>query len=231
MPATRVVEQAQYPFQGRRVEFDNVPPGWGRRVTLGNLRDREKTMRLDPAVPLSAGEEYALRQVATGVIDGDSRNIKRLVTLGLLQRRPTGPELTPLGHQRFSALPKAALLQADRGNLIDVVLMKYADQFRAQRAAATPRIETRGRPPRAKSRADLLAANRFTASGEMDLSRHFIAQARARMQRSREMLRIQRQIDSRILLDSQVCIQTSVARLCVTASRPGIPALPCFWPR
>ncbi len=181
-------------------------------------------MRRNPAVPLSAGEEHALRQVATGGIDGDSRNIARLVTLGLLQRRPTGPELTPLGIQRFRALPKAALLQAERGNLIDAVLMKYADQFRAQRAVQTPRIETRGRPPHAKSSADLLATNRFTAAGDMDLSRHFIAQARTRMQRSREMLRIQRQIDSKIMLDSQACIEASVARLFVTANRPDIPA-------
>ena len=61
--------------------------------------------------PLSPNEEITLRRVALGMSNPDhlsKRDIERLVHLMLVVVMRGRPELTPLGRQRYHALPRAA---------------------------------------------------------------------------------------------------------------------------
>ncbi len=58
--------------------------------------------------PLSPNEEVALRRVSLGILPRTElslRHVKRLCALGLVERTTDSLRLTPLGHQRYAALP------------------------------------------------------------------------------------------------------------------------------
>ena len=59
--------------------------------------------------PLSSHEEIALRRIAHGS-SVDRPMAARLQSLALIRLTNRGYRLTPLGQQRYDALPKAALL-------------------------------------------------------------------------------------------------------------------------
>lgn len=60
--------------------------------------------------PLSPADEIALRRVAHGSPIIDAQVAANLCRLALIERTPSGLRLTPLGRQRYDAMPKALLL-------------------------------------------------------------------------------------------------------------------------
>ena len=67
--------------------------------------------------PLSPNEEVSLRRVAFGIskpADLPARDIARLKTLSLIEEHGAGLRLTPLGRERYLALPHSgAIYEAD----------------------------------------------------------------------------------------------------------------------
>jgi hypothetical protein len=66
--------------------------------------------------PLSPNEEVSLRRVALGIskpADLPVRDIRRLKTLFLIEEHGAGLRLTPLGRERYLALPNSAIYEAD----------------------------------------------------------------------------------------------------------------------
>lgn len=64
--------------------------------------------------PLSPPEEIGLRRVANGSPNVDAQVAASLCRLALIERTPSGLRLTPLGRQRYDAMPKALLLMRRR---------------------------------------------------------------------------------------------------------------------
>jgi predicted transcriptional regulator len=66
--------------------------------------------------PLSSNEEVTLRRVAVGSTSTHklaAEHLKRLEQLKLIEAAMGGYRLTPLGRQRYNALPRAAGLATD----------------------------------------------------------------------------------------------------------------------
>jgi hypothetical protein len=66
--------------------------------------------------PLSPNEEVSLRRVAPGIsrpADLPARDIRRLKTLSLIEEHGAGLRLTPLGRERYLALPNSGAIYAD----------------------------------------------------------------------------------------------------------------------
>jgi hypothetical protein len=67
--------------------------------------------------PLSPNEEISLRRVALGICqpaDLPAQDIRRLKTLSLIEEHGAGLQLTPLGRERYLALPNSgAIYEAD----------------------------------------------------------------------------------------------------------------------
>lgn len=69
--------------------------------------------------PLSPHEEVALRRVALGMGPRDvlsTRAATRLMSLDLIEVSGAGVRLTPIGRQRYSALPGVAAREAGAGH-------------------------------------------------------------------------------------------------------------------
>ena len=85
-----------------------------RRITK-NLADekREVPMARGHAAPLSPNEEVSLRRVALGIAkpaDLSPRDITRLKALSLIEEHGAGMRLTPLGRERYLALPNSGAI-------------------------------------------------------------------------------------------------------------------------
>ena len=66
--------------------------------------------------PLSPHEEVSLRRVALGIsppADLPTRDITRLKALSLIEEHGAGLRLTPLGHERYRALPNSGAISGD----------------------------------------------------------------------------------------------------------------------
>ena len=78
--------------------------------------------------PLSSNEEISLRRVALGICqpaDLPARDIARLKTLSLIEEHGAGLRLTPLGRERYLALPiNSAIYESDTP---DVFISKMAE--------------------------------------------------------------------------------------------------------
>ena len=90
--------------------------------------------------PLSANEEVALRRVALGFHQGVAPDhIRRLKDHRLIEADKTSWRLTPLGEQRFKALPRAAKLAGD--GTPDAIAMMLLAALRGGRKADRATIE------------------------------------------------------------------------------------------
>jgi hypothetical protein len=67
--------------------------------------------------PLSPNEEVSLRRVALGIskpADLPARDVTRLKALSLIEEHSAGVRLTPVGRERYLALPNSgAIYEAD----------------------------------------------------------------------------------------------------------------------
>jgi hypothetical protein len=88
-----------------------------RRITKNFGERREVFMARGRTAPLSPNEEVSLRRVAFGIskpADLPTRDIRRLKTLSLIEEHGAGLRLTPLGRERYLALPNSgAIYEAD----------------------------------------------------------------------------------------------------------------------
>ena len=78
--------------------------------------------------PLSPNEQVSLRRVALGIsqpADLPARDITRLKALSLIEEHGAGLRLTPLGRERYLALPNSgAIYESDTP---DVFISKMAE--------------------------------------------------------------------------------------------------------
>lgn len=83
------------------------------RRSFDGASERGATMR-GLLAPLSSNEEVTLRRVAIGsTYKLPAQHLKRLEQLKLIESNGGCYQLTPLGRQRYNALPKAAALAND----------------------------------------------------------------------------------------------------------------------
>ena len=77
--------------------------------------------------PLSPHEEVSLRRVALGIsqpADLPVRDIRRLKALSLIEEHGAGLRLTPLGRERYLALPNSSAINGDTA---DVFISKMSE--------------------------------------------------------------------------------------------------------
>jgi hypothetical protein len=77
--------------------------------------------------PLSPHEEVSLRRVALGIsqpADLPVRDITRLKALSLIEEHGAGLRLTPLGRERYLALPNSSAINCDTA---DVFISKMSE--------------------------------------------------------------------------------------------------------
>ena len=77
--------------------------------------------------PLSPHEEVSLQRVALGIsqpADLPVRDITRLKALSLIEEHGAGLRLTPLGRERYLALPNSSVINGDTA---DVFISKMSE--------------------------------------------------------------------------------------------------------
>jgi hypothetical protein len=76
--------------------------------------------------PLSPHEEVSLRRVALGIsqpADLPVRDITRLKALSLIEEHGAGLRLTPLGRERYLALPNSSAINGE------ILLQKFVEAY------------------------------------------------------------------------------------------------------
>ena len=180
--------------------------------------------------PLSPSEEIALRRVANGSPVIDTQIAGNLCRLALIERTPSGFRLTPLGRQRYDALPKALLL-AHRRSLHAVSGYVEGLLEKAQLRVRAPKAEPRRQAPRASA---AVAPKEAEESSEGDADDHealvmdlcelrrWKVQAAAGLEEVRKSLLLHRARDAELCAASRACIETS--QLLLSKSTPTLPA-------
>lgn len=163
-----------------------------------------------PIAPLE-DDEATLRRFVKGSVSLSDGALARLARQGLIEIEGHAARLTPLGRRKFRSLPKATLQVPFPGDPIEAVLAKYTARFQSAHAVATPRVETRGRPPRHLP-VEMVMAPILLFDGHEAL-----IQARAYSTRIRETMRYQRAKDGVRITNSKACLAASRVSLARSA--------------
>jgi hypothetical protein len=181
------------------------------------------------AAPLSPEEEIALRRIAYGSLNINAKVAARLIDLALVQRASSGLHLTPLGRQRYNALPKAPLLGQQRS--LHAVsgyvegLIEKAQGRAAKQAPATAPSRPLPLPALPEGR---VAVERADAADELPAyqsiyvffdSEHWKARAERRMKRMRRNLLKHRHRQVSLCETSHQRIESSLALLKASVPR------------
>lgn len=178
--------------------------------------------------PLSPPEEIALRRVANGSPIIDAQLAANLCRLALIERTASGLRLTPLGRQRYEAMPKALLL-ARRHSLHAVTgyvegLLEKA-QVRARLLQPKPRAASpaipAGAPEQAEAAGDDDTADAGPPLPDLIELRRWQTQAIDRTEKVRKCLSAQRAKDESLCAASRERIEAS--RLLLRETMPASP--------
>ena len=165
--------------------------------------------------PLSSDEEIALRRIAHGSSVALTL-AARLQDLALIQRTNGGQRLTPLGQQRYDALPKAPLLTRQRSiNAVTGYVEGLIEKAQARARARAMKVE-----PEVVFSHDMLPlagqeksadAGRAPASppDEMLDGQHFLSRAQSTLAKISRKMQDDRQLQIRLCDSSRERIKLS----------------------
>lgn len=183
--------------------------------------------------PLSPPEEIGLRKVAHGSPVIDAQVAASLCRLALIERIPSGLRLTPLGRQRYDAMPKA-LLQAHRHSLHAVAGYVEGLLEKAQVRARLHQNERRVAPPPpavvVPEEPEEFGEGAFddepTVIDHSQL-KQWKMQADVALDKVRRALEVHRARDAKLSAASLACIEASrlLLRETVPAGSPGLDAI------
>jgi len=176
--------------------------------------------------PLSPPEEIALRRVANGSPVVDAQIAANLCRLALIERTACGLRLTPLGRQRYDAMPKALLLMRRHSphavtGYVEGLLEKAQLRARLQR----PQLQIAPPPP--ASRADVPEETEGSCDTDPFELTRWKKRAEVGVEKARRVLVVQRAMDAKLCETSLERIEMSRVLLneTVPAKSPWLAAI------